>query len=74
MATLRSAGFRVLMRVSPTLMEPSVTDSKPAIMRRVEVLPQPEEPTRPTISPSLMRRVKSFTAWVGGSPFCEYTL
>ena len=36
----------------PTRIAPSLTSSKPAIMRKVEVLPQPDEPRRPTISPS----------------------
>ncbi len=42
-----------------------VTSSKPAIMRKVEVLPQPEEPSSAVISPGLTVRLRSLTACTG---------
>ena len=56
---------------SPMRMVPSLIDSKPAIMRSVEVFPQPDDPTSPMISPSLMRMLTSLTASVAGRPFCS---
>jgi hypothetical protein len=47
---------------------PRLTSSKPAIMRSVEVLPQPEEPSRAVISPGRMSRLRSFTALMGCLP------
>src|SRR5262245_29896409 len=46
------------MRISPEEIS-----SRPAIMRSVVVLPQPEGPTRTTNSRSRMCRFTSFTAW-----------
>jgi hypothetical protein len=47
---------------------PSVTSSKPAIMRSMLVLPQPEEPSSATISPSFTSRLTRFTACTGSLP------
>ena len=53
MATLRSCGSRSLTRRSPSKrISPEVMVSSPTIIRRVEVLPQPEGPSRATNSPS----------------------
>jgi hypothetical protein len=41
------------MRRPQSAMEPAVTFSKPAIMRSVEVLPQPDDPRSAMISPLL---------------------
>src|SRR3989338_4653343 len=43
-------------------MLPLVISSRPAIMRRVVVLPQPEGPSKTTNSPSWMLRETSLTA------------
>jgi hypothetical protein len=51
MATPRAAGGSVWMGLPPSVIVPLVTSSKPAIMRSVEVLPQPDEPSNATISP-----------------------
>ena len=50
------------MGLPPSVIEPLVTSSKPAIMRSVEVLPQPEEPSSATISPGFTVRSSAFTA------------
>jgi len=42
MAVLRSAGGRSVTFFGPTIMSPEDTDSWPAIMRSVDVLPQPD--------------------------------
>src|SRR5437660_6663373 len=41
--------------LSPTAISPAVGSTKPAISRRVVVLPQPEGPSRQTSSPCSMR-------------------
>ena len=47
MATLRRAGAqRVDLPRAKPVSVPAETSSNPAIIRRVEVLPQPEEPSR----------------------------
>ena len=48
--------------LSPMVMRPLVGVSKPAIIRRVVVLPQPEGPSRVTKALSSMTRFKSSTA------------
>ena len=47
---------------SPMVMRPLVGVSRPAIMRRVVVLPQPEGPSRVTKALSSMTRFRSSTA------------
>src|SRR5262249_54466107 len=49
--------------VSPIRTSPEVIDSRPATMRKVVVLPQPEGPTRTTNSLSPISRLTSLTAW-----------
>src|SRR4051812_22435052 len=46
----------------PIEIVPPVGCSRPAIMRRVVVLPQPEGPSSTTISPAAMRKLTSSTA------------
>src|SRR5512140_3027205 len=58
----RSFGAMSLTTRSPILSVPSATPSRPAIMPRLVVLPQPEGPTRTMNSPSWMARLRSFTA------------
>ena len=42
---------------------PSVASIRRMIARDMVVLPQPDSPTSPTVSPSSMLKVTSFTAW-----------
>ena len=46
MAVPRLAGGWPVTLVPPRMMSPAVATSWPAIMRKVEVLPQPEGPSR----------------------------
>src|ERR1700760_186838 len=62
MARLRSFGGTWFMRVSPICKVPMLGASKPAIMRRVVVFPQPEGPTTITNSPSSISRLRLSTA------------
>src|SRR5690242_19243391 len=59
----RSIGGRSLTTVPPISTWPEVIDSRPATMRRVVVLPQPDGPTRTTNSLSRISRLTSLTAW-----------
>src|SRR6266536_663394 len=56
-----SGGSPVTSR-SPIRIEPAVGGSKPAIMRRVVVLPQPDGPRSAMSSPSAIRRERASTA------------
>src|SRR3954453_13750815 len=47
---------------SPIRMSPSLTSSRPAIMRSAVVLPHPDGPTKTTNSPSWTSRFRSETA------------
>src|SRR5262245_26223647 len=58
----RSFGATSLTTRSPIFRAPSEISSRPAIMRRLVVLPHPEGPTRTMNSPSWMSRLRSFTA------------
>src|SRR3954466_6926772 len=58
----RSFGAMSLTTRSPMRRVPSVISSRPAIMRRLVVLPQSEGPTRTMNSPSWMARSRSSTA------------
>src|ERR1700761_8731840 len=62
MARLRSFGGTWFMSVSPMCRVPLLGVSKPAIIRSVVVLPQPEGPTTITNSPSSISRFRSSTA------------
>ena len=64
MAMSRSIGGTSLTTVSPIRMSPEVMASRPAIMRKVVVLPQPEGPTKTTNSLSRICRSTSFTTWL----------
>src|SRR6266581_9261162 len=59
----RSIGARSLTTVSSIRTRPEVMLSRPATMRRVVVLPQPEGPTKTTNSLSWISRLTSMTAW-----------
>src|SRR3954469_23141043 len=55
----------------PRKILPSVGSSRPAIMRKVVVLPQPEGPSRQKNSPSLTVKVESFTATKSAKALCR---
>src|SRR5262245_23563737 len=55
-------------------MRPRLTDSRPAIIRRVVLLPQPDGPTRTRNSPSAMVRSRAWTAvWPLGYTFSTWS-
>src|SRR5215203_833692 len=62
MAISRFSGGRSFMRLPAMITSPSVARSRPAIMRSVVVLPQPDGPRRQTTSPALTEREASLTA------------
>src|SRR5882724_3777325 len=64
MAMSRSIGGTSLTTVLSIRMSPEVMASRPAIMRRVVVLPQPDGPTKTTNSLSWICRSTSFTTCV----------
>src|SRR5215216_3770868 len=58
----RSRGSRSLTTRPSMRISPAVGSSKPAIIRRVVVFPQPEGPTSTTNSPSSIARLMLLTA------------
>src|SRR5690348_12313598 len=62
MAMSRFSGGSSFMRLPAMMISPAVTRSRPAIMRKVVVLPQPEGPSRQTTSPAATERSASLTA------------
>src|SRR5688572_4336558 len=62
MAMSRSAGARSFMRLPATKTSPAVACSRPATMRSVVVFPQPDGPSRQTVSPAATVRSTSRTA------------
>src|SRR6266540_4675365 len=62
MAMSRSLGFASVTTRSPMVISPSVTSSRPAIIRRIVVLPQPDGPTSTTNSPFPISSETSRTA------------
>src|SRR5437016_3347820 len=58
----RFSGGRSFMRLPATMTSPAVVCSRPAIIRSVVVLPQPEGPRRQTTSPAATERSTSLTA------------
>ncbi len=64
MPMLRWLGLRLTTSRPSMRMLPSVGVSKPATMRRVVVLPQPDGPRKETNSPCATSRLKSRTTWV----------
>ena len=65
MPMLRWFGLRLTTSRPSMRMTPLVGVSKPATIRSVVVLPQPEGPRKETNSPSPTSRLKSRTTWVG---------
>ena len=61
MAMSRSIGGTSLTTLSSMRISPAVTASRPAIMRKVVVLPQPDGPTKTMNSLSRICRSTSFT-------------
>ena len=66
MPTLRSLGGVRLMSLPSMEMVPDVGSSKPAIMRRVVVLPQPLGPRNETNSPRADLQVEALDRHVAG--------
>src|SRR4051812_3344836 len=64
MAISRSIGARLFTTLPSMLMSPELISSRPATMRSVVVLPQPEGPTSTTNSRSRISRFTSLTACV----------
>ncbi len=62
MLTSRSLAARRVTSVSPIRMRPPDTASRPATIRSVVVLPQPEGPSSVTSSPGATRNDTSSTA------------
>src|SRR5205823_238211 len=60
----RSIGARSFTTLPSMLISPEVMSSRPATMRSVVVLPQPDGPTSTTNSWSRISRFTSLTAWV----------
>ena len=56
------------MRRPLSQIDPELTLSNPAIMRSVEVLPQPDDPNNAMISPFLTSISSARTAWTAGLP------
>src|SRR4029077_1784 len=67
----RSFGATSLTTLSPMRSVPALISSRPAIIRRLVVFPQPDGPTRTMNSPSPISRLRSFTAWK--SPYIFWT-
>src|SRR6476659_3350022 len=67
--TLRRFAGLFVMSVPSTVMVPAVGRSKPAIIRRVVVLPQPDGPRNETNSPFSAWRLKFSTAAVWPNRF-----
>src|SRR5262245_39499385 len=57
----------------PSRMRPEVGNSRPAIMRKVVVLPQPEGPSRQKKEPSGMVKLSSFTAMKSPKAFFRFS-
>src|SRR5437763_168550 len=57
----------------PRKICPRVGSSRPAIMRSVVVLPQPEGPSRQKNSPSFTVKVESFTATKSANDLCRFS-
>src|SRR3954452_23459995 len=57
----------------PRKIWPRVGSSRPAIMRSVVVLPQPEGPSRQKNSPSFTLNVESFTATKSANALCRFS-
>src|SRR5437868_4014757 len=64
MAMSRSIGARLFTTLPSMLISPELISSRPATMRSVVVLPQPEGPTSTTNSRSRISRFTSLTACV----------
>src|SRR6266540_5537566 len=62
MAMSRSLGLASVTTRSPMVISPPVTSSRPAIIRRTVVLPQPDGPTRTMNSPLWISSETSHTA------------
>src|SRR5216684_965335 len=69
----RSPARRKVTSSPPSMMRPDVGSSRPAIMRRVVVLPQPEGPSRQKKSPLGTVNVESRTAVNVAKDLCRFS-
>jgi hypothetical protein len=67
----RSRGRRLTTSRPSMRIAPWSGVSKPAIMRKVVVLPQPEGPRNDTNSPASTLRLTPRTTWLAPKPFCR---
>ena len=73
MPTLRLFGGRLVMALPSTVMLPESGYSKPAIIRSVVVLPQPDGPRNETNSPRSAESTKSSTAAKAPNDFLTWS-
>src|SRR5699024_6846128 len=73
MAMSRSFGGTSLIRRSPMYISPLEISSRPATMRRVVDLPQPEGPTKTINSRSAISKLKSVTEYFSALSYFLYT-
>src|SRR5216684_1720300 len=69
----RSEARLAVTSSGPRKMRPPVGSSRPAIMRKVVVLPQPEGPSRQKNSPFPMVKVESLTATKSPKALCRFS-
>src|SRR5258707_1125369 len=69
----RSAARFTVISSPPRRMRPEDGSSRPAIMRKVVVLPQPEGPSRQKNSPFPMVKVESLTATKSPKALCRFS-
>src|SRR6185295_100426 len=67
----RSRARRMVTSSPPSLISPPVGSSRPAIIRRVVVLPQPEGPSMTKNSPSSTVKLEPLTATKSPNAFCR---
>ena len=70
MPMLRWLGFRRVTSLPPMNTEPELGSSKPATIRSIVVLPQPEGPRKETNSPCRTSRLNSCTTTVVPKALC----
>ena len=69
----RSPARLKVTSLPPSRMRPEVGSSRPAIMRRVVVLPQPDGPSRTKNSPFSTTKLESLTAAKSPKLFCRFS-
>ena len=74
MPILRWLGGMAVMSLPSTRMRPDVGVSKPAIILRIVVLPQPEGPSRETNSPFSKPRLTLLTTVIAPKAFTRLSM